>query len=187
VLVTPFPDPIGKDAVVQWPGGVDMQLYWHTVKPSYPPFQTVPENRVYVSTDRADQFVSAFVQFSGGRVVSDEPAAPGLEIGRPKTTFRRIRIESDFGKLTAFVTDGQLPYPYGREVSGYEVENLALTLAKAKASGALILVGPYYSDDRDAAMVEFPGGYTAEIHQLMQRRALTLTVKPAGIRHRAHD
>src|SRR6266702_3714494 len=29
VVVTPFPDPIGKDAVIQWPGGVNMQLYWH--------------------------------------------------------------------------------------------------------------------------------------------------------------
>src|SRR6266702_7673820 len=29
VLVGTFPDPIGKDAVIQWPGGVNMQLYWH--------------------------------------------------------------------------------------------------------------------------------------------------------------
>src|SRR5712692_10700274 len=26
VLVSPFDDPIGKDAVIQWPGGVNMQL-----------------------------------------------------------------------------------------------------------------------------------------------------------------
>src|ERR1700755_8103 len=30
VLGTPFPDPIGRDAVIQWPGGLNMQLYWHT-------------------------------------------------------------------------------------------------------------------------------------------------------------
>jgi hypothetical protein len=30
VLVAPFPDPIGRDAIVQWPGGVNTQLYWHT-------------------------------------------------------------------------------------------------------------------------------------------------------------
>src|ERR1700722_16724568 len=35
VLVTPFPDPIGRDAVIQWPGGVNMQIYWHTTPPSY--------------------------------------------------------------------------------------------------------------------------------------------------------
>ena len=52
VLVAPFPDPIGTDAVIQWPGGVNMQLYWHTVTPSYAPFQTVPGNRIYVSADR---------------------------------------------------------------------------------------------------------------------------------------
>src|ERR1700761_5657358 len=28
VLVSPFDDPIGRDAIVQWPGGVNMQLYW---------------------------------------------------------------------------------------------------------------------------------------------------------------
>src|SRR5471032_3237554 len=36
VIVTPFDDPIGRDAVIQWPGGVNMQLYWHTTAPSYP-------------------------------------------------------------------------------------------------------------------------------------------------------
>src|SRR5215475_6953188 len=49
VLVQPFPDPIGRDAVVQWPGGVNMQLYVHFKVPSYAPFSSVPENRVYVS------------------------------------------------------------------------------------------------------------------------------------------
>src|SRR5580698_5600382 len=33
VPVSPFDDPIGRDAVIQWPGGVNMQLYWHTTPP----------------------------------------------------------------------------------------------------------------------------------------------------------
>src|SRR5258705_4661028 len=33
VLVAPFADPIGRDAVIQWPGGVNTQLYWHTTPP----------------------------------------------------------------------------------------------------------------------------------------------------------
>ena len=68
VIVAPFPDPIGRDAVVQWPGGINMQLYWHTTKPNYAAFQTVPENRVYVSPDRADAFVKSFVRFSRGKI-----------------------------------------------------------------------------------------------------------------------
>jgi hypothetical protein len=75
-----------------------------------------------------------------------------------------VRIESKFGKLTVFVTDGHLPYPYGREMTGYEVTNLAETLAKAKAAGVNVIVPPYKSDERDAAIVQFPGGYIAEIH-----------------------
>jgi len=54
LTVATFPDPIGRDVIIQWPGGVNMQLYWHTTAPNYPPLRTVPENRVYVSPDSAD-------------------------------------------------------------------------------------------------------------------------------------
>ena len=169
VLVTPFNDPIGKDAIIQFPGGVNTQLYWHTTPPSYKPLETIPENRVYVSSDRAETFIRSFLSFSKGDIVSDDDRAPGIEIGRPQETYRRIRISSDFGKLTVFVTDGQLPYPYGRELTGYEVTNLAETLAKAKAAGATILVGPYQADQRQASFVQFPGGYIAEIHSVVKK------------------
>src|ERR1700722_15608749 len=166
VLVEPFPDPIGRDAVIQWPGGVNTQIYWHTTPPSYAPFQAVPENRVYVSPLRSTAFVKSYLKFSKGKVVSDDLKAPGVEIGRAGDTYRRVRIESTFGKLTAFVTDGQLPYPYGRELTGYEVTDLNETLAKAKSAGVAVLVEPYTSGDRESVMVEFPGGYIAEIHAL---------------------
>jgi predicted enzyme related to lactoylglutathione lyase len=166
VIVAPFPDPIGRDAVIRWPGGVEMQLYWHFTKPVYAPFASVPENRVYLSADSADAFVRAFITFSQGKIVSDEAQAPGVEIGQPKATYRRIRIESLFGKLTVLVTDGHLPFPYGREVTGYEVADLATTLFKAKAAGGSVLVGPYAAERRNVALVEFPGGYVAEIHSL---------------------
>src|ERR1700747_1360992 len=73
VFVAPFNDPIGRDAIIQCPAGVDTQLYWHTPTPSYPSLQTIPENRVYVSPDRVDEFVHSFLAFSNGSVVSDEP------------------------------------------------------------------------------------------------------------------
>ena len=169
VLVTPFDDPIGKDAIIQWPGGVNTQLYWHTTPPSYKPLETIPENRVYVSSDRADTFIRSFLSFSKGNIVSDDDRAPGIEIGRPRDTYRRVRISSNFGKLTVFVTDGQLPYPYGRELTGYEVTNLGETLAKAKRAGATILVAPYQADQRQASFVQFPGGYIAEIHSAVKK------------------
>jgi predicted enzyme related to lactoylglutathione lyase len=164
VLVTPFTDPIGRDAIIQWPGGVVTQLYWHTTAPSYPPLRTIPENRIYVSPDRVATFIRSFLALSLGNVVSDTAHAPGLEIGRPTDTYRRIRIHSNFGNLALLVTDGHLPYPYGRETTGYEVADLAETLAKARAAGVAILVAPYAADQRTAAFVEFPGGYIAEIH-----------------------
>jgi len=169
VLVTPFDDPIGKDAVIQWPGGVNMQLYWHTTAPSYPVLKTIPENRVYVSPERADAFTRSFIQFSHGKVLSDDPHAPGIEIGRASAAIRRIRITSQFGLLTVFVTDGHLPYPYGREMTGYEVTNLGETLKKARAAGATVLVEPYSLGDRQAVMVQFPVGYIAESHSITRK------------------
>jgi hypothetical protein len=169
VLVDPFDDAIGRDAIIQWPGGVNTQLYWHTTPPSYASLQTVPENRVYVSPNKVDSFVRSFLAFSQGHIVSDEARAPGIEIGRPAETYRRVRIESKFGKLTAFVTDGHLPYPYGREITGYEVTNLTETLAKAKAAGVDVLVPTYKSEERDSAIVQFPGGYIAEIHSVAKK------------------
>ena len=127
----------------------------------------MPENRVYISPLRSAAFVKSYLRFSHGKVVSHDANAPGVEIGRTGDTYRRIRIESTFGKLTAFVTDGHLPYPYGRELTGYEVTNLDETLAKAKRAGVTMLVEPYRSGDRGSAMVSFPGGYIAEIHSLI--------------------
>jgi hypothetical protein len=164
IVVAPFPDAIGSDAVVQWPGGVNMQFYWHTKAPSSPPLQTIPENRVYVAPEAAANFITSFVGFAHGEIVSDSAHAPGVEIGRRGDTYRRVRIESLFGKLTVLVTDGHLPFPYGRETMGYEVTDLGETLTRARASGASVLVEPSRADGREAALVQFPGGYIAEIH-----------------------
>jgi hypothetical protein len=86
VIVAPFSDPIGRDAIIQWPGGINMQLHWHNVAPNYPQLKTVPENRVYLSPDRADTFIRDFTTFAQGKVTDDDPKAPGIEIGRPGET-----------------------------------------------------------------------------------------------------
>jgi len=164
IVVAPFNDPIGRDAIIEWPGGVHMQLYWHTTAPSYGKLQSIPDNRVYLSTDKADEFIRDFVAFAHGTIAGDAAQAPGMEIGRPGDAYRRIRVDSLFGRTTVLVTDGHLPYPYGRELTGYEVADLSGALDKAKAAGATVLVAPYNSDHRRAAIVQFPGGYIAEIH-----------------------
>jgi len=169
VIVEPFKDPIGIDAVIQWPGGVKMQLYWHFTPPKYAPLETIPDNRAYVSRDKANEFVDDFVRFAHGKVVSDDKQADAGEIGRPGQTYRRIRITSPFGKMQVLVTDGHLPYPFGHELMGYQVKDLGATLEKAKAAGVKILSAPYKTADRTTAIVEFPGGYIAEIHSLAAR------------------
>ncbi|WP_455827386.1 VOC family protein [Pseudomonas graminis] len=166
VIVSDFPDPIGRDAVVQWPGGVNMQLYWHTKTPNYAAFQSVPENRVYLSAERADTFIKAFLGFSHGKVLADNTHAPGVDVGQAGNTYRRVDIESPFGRMAVLVTNGQLPYPFGHETTGYQVADLAATLGKATGSGAKVVVPAFASAGRRSALVEFPGGYVAEIHQL---------------------
>jgi hypothetical protein len=165
--------PVGSISVfgfktpVPYPFGLERTGYLVTnieSAPSYPALKSVPENRIYVSTVRAAAFIHSFLAFSDGKVTSDEIHAPGTDIGRPRYSYRRIKITSTFGKMTVFATDGRLPYPYGRELTGYEVEDLADTLAKATAAGAVVLVAPYVTEQRNAAIVQFPGGYIAEIH-----------------------
>ena len=162
--ITTFPDPIGRDTVVQWPGGVNMQLYWHTKAPNYPALATVPENRVYLTADGADAFIRSWIGFARGHVVSDDRSADASEIGQPGKTYRRVRITARYGKTTVLVSDNQLPWPYGRDTTGYEVANLTDTLAKAGTAGVETLVAPHAEQGRQSALVRFPGGYIAEIH-----------------------
>src|ERR1700689_3848479 len=128
-----------------------MQLYWHFTQPNYAPLETVPDNRVYISRDEADDFVNDFVRFAHGKVVADDKQADAGEIGRMGETYRRIRIASPFGNMQVLVTDGHLPYPFGHEVMGYQVQDLGATLEKAKAAGAKILSAPYKMNDRTSA------------------------------------
>ena len=163
VIVAPFPDALGRDAVIQWPGGVNMQLYWHTTAPSYPPLAAVPENRVYVSKDRADDFIRDFVAFSHGAVVSDEPAAPGVEIGRLGEMYRRVRIDpiwqgrgAGHGRAFALAL-----WPRSRRLRSLEHGRNAGQGGRGRGRGA----GRAPSVDRRVtAIVLFPGGYIAEIH-----------------------
>ncbi|HEX4409979.1 MAG TPA: glyoxalase [Xanthobacteraceae bacterium] len=164
IVVAPFPDPIGRDVIVVWPGGVSMQLYWHNTPPHAPPLHSVPDNRVYISPDRTDEFVRDYGAFAQAKVISDDGNAPGIEIGQPNDSYRRVQMESQFGKITVLATDGHLPYPYGHEITGYGVDDLADTLAKAKAAGVTVVAAPYDAGGRRAAMVQFPGGFIAEIH-----------------------
>jgi hypothetical protein len=165
-LIASFPDPIGRDAVIQWPGGVNMQLYWHTTKPNYAALATVPENRIYLTPDAADVFIKDWLAFAHGKITADDKAISGAEIGQPGKSIRRVAIQSGYGKMLVLVSDGQLPWPYGRDMTGYEVADLTATLAKATDAGVETLVPTGQALGRKSVIVRFPGGYIAEIHQL---------------------
>ena len=105
-----------------------------------------------------------FGAFAQAKVISDDDKAHGIEIGRPNDVYRRVRMDLPFGKVTVLATDGHLPYPYGREITGYDVDDLSDTIAKAKTAGARVVTEPYSVAGRRAAMVQFPGGFIAEIH-----------------------
>jgi hypothetical protein len=62
-----------------------------------------------------------------------------------------------------------LPFPYGRELIGYEVTDVTATTEKAIAAGVSVLIEPFQSNGRDSAIVQFPGGYIAEIHAISRR------------------
>jgi len=73
--------------------------------------------------------------------------------------------------MQVLVTDGHLPYPFGHELTGYQVQDLGVTLKMARAAGVKVLSAPYKGRDRNTAIVEFPGGYIAEIHSLITHEA----------------
>ena len=54
-------------------------------------------------------------------------------------------------------------------MTGYEVNDLSETLSKAKAADVALLVAPYETNERRAAMLQFPGGYIAEVHSALPR------------------
>ncbi|TGD85729.1 glyoxalase [Mycolicibacterium sp. CH28] len=164
--VAPFDDPIGRDAIVTFPGGINAQLYWHKTAPSYPALQTIPDNRLYLSPDAVAAFLTSYLGFTGGTVTADDPKADGAVIGKPGTTFRQIRITAPFGNTVVSVTDGHLPYPFGRETAGYAVNDVGATVGKAVAAGATVLVPTRQVGGVDSAVLGFPGGYIAEVHRI---------------------
>jgi hypothetical protein len=165
MLVSPFDDPVGQDAIVQFPGGVDIQLWKHFAAAEFKPLATIPDNRFYLDPADADAFIRDWLSFSHGHIAVDDSTANGAEIGRPGTTYRKVLIDSAFGQTLVIASDGQLPYPFGHDTMGYAVSDLAATLAKAKTAGAHVLWGPYTEPGLSTAIVEFPGGYICELHQ----------------------
>lgn len=73
-------------------------------------------------------------------------------------------VTSGYGKMVVLVSDGQVAWPYGRELTGYEVADLDQTLAKASAAGVETLVSAQAEGDRRSAIVRFPGSYIAQFH-----------------------
>jgi hypothetical protein len=64
------------------------------------------------------------VGFSQGKIASDDRNAPGIEVGRPKDTYRRVRIDSKFGKIAVLVTDGRRQAAIISFPGGYIAERL---------------------------------------------------------------
>jgi predicted lactoylglutathione lyase len=53
-------------------------------------------------------------------------------------------------------------------LTGCKVLDVDTTVTKAKRAGARVWVEPYSADDRRSALVQFPGGYIAEIHATLR-------------------
>jgi hypothetical protein len=49
-------------------------------------------------------------------------------------------------------------------LTGYQVGGLDDTINKAKAAGVEVLYSPFDAATRRTAILQFPGGYIAEVH-----------------------
>lgn len=164
VVVEPFGDPVGRHAVVQLPGGSHIQFYWVSIPLTFSPLNSIPDSRFYLSPDSVEAFLNVYLPLTEATVVADNAQKDGLAIGRPSNTFREIRIASPLGSTVLIVTDGHLPYPYGHEVVGYAVNDIEDTLTKARAAGATVLAPVVAVNGNCSAVLQFPGGYIAEVH-----------------------
>ncbi|MGW4488012.1 VOC family protein [Amycolatopsis sp. NPDC004368] len=164
VTVTPWTGPVGREAVVKFPGGFASQIWLQYDMSGFTPLKTQPEFRVYLTESTVNAFLASYLKFTGGSVISDVRKADGGEVGAPGTTYHRIRIATPFGNTVVLANNGDWAYPYGRDTTGYTVSDVAATVAKAEANGATVLSGPYKSSDRTSVVLQFPGGYIAEVH-----------------------
>ncbi|MFF4597580.1 hypothetical protein [Amycolatopsis sp. NPDC001319] len=164
VPVSAWTGPVGREAVVRFPGGFSSQIWKQFDMSGFTPLTTQPEFRVYLSEDTVNAFLASYLRFTGGTVISDVRNADGGEIGAPGTTYHRVRIKTPFGNTVVLANNGDWNYPYGRDTTGYTVSDVNATVAKATASGATVLSGPYRSKDRTSVLLQFPGGYVAEVH-----------------------
>ncbi|OBF86135.1 glyoxalase [Mycobacterium sp. 852002-51163_SCH5372311] len=164
ILVAPFGDPVGRHAIVQLPGAITVQLYRVGLPLPWGPLETIPDSRIYLSPDTVDAFLHAYLPITAGQVAADDAEADGAAIGKPGSIFRQIRITSPIGNTVVLVTDGHLPYPFGREIAGYSVADLNATLVKAKSAGVAVLAAPIRVGGTHSAVLQFPGGYIAEVH-----------------------
>lgn len=162
VIVAPFKDAVGHDAVVQFPGGANSQLYSHDTFVAYPPLKSVPTRNVYEPVADADAFVTSMIRFTKGHVVWDHKAANGALLGRPGKPFRQIRLATDYGYVNVNATDGKVPYPFGHEVTDFRVENVPALVERATARGVSVLSPVTTIGRRTQVVLGFPGGWMAE-------------------------
>jgi hypothetical protein len=82
--------------------------------------------------------------------------------------FVKVFLGALGGTSTKQVVLTVTPAPSSTSSTGYEVSSLTDTLAKTESLGVGIFVQPYSSSGRTAAIVEFPGGYVEEIHEVSE-------------------
>jgi hypothetical protein len=133
---------------------------------------------VYVAPDEFDHLVRSVLATFGGTaskqvVMTMTPT--------PSSTVSQL-ILTPVGTISVFGFKTSIPFPFGLERTGYLVSamdaalraaratgtDVADTIRKAKNAGVTFLLAAYQSDHRQAAMVQFPGGYIAEIHSAMK-------------------
>lgn len=165
LIAGPVQGALGRSAVIQWPGGIKTGLYQDEHRPNLPPLAARPDQRVHIAPAEVDGFVKAFLHFSKGTLMFDSPRRDAAEIGKPGESYRLVRLVSPFGNILIVASQNPLAPPFGTESTGYEVQDLSATLDRAQAAGAKVVSGPYKAVDHTTAMLTFPGGYTAEVHQ----------------------
>ena len=91
VIVAPFNDPIGRDVVIQFPGGVNMQLYWHRARRrmlSCRPCQRIEYTCPQIRPTRSS------IASSSSRMVKSSPTIPARRVSKLGDRTTRIGVSA---------------------------------------------------------------------------------------------
>jgi hypothetical protein len=115
---------------------------------------------VYVAPQDFDRFVASLIATFGGTTTKQ---GVFTVTPTPSSTMSQL-VLTPVGSVSVFGFKTPIPFPFGSERTGYLVTDMDVAILAARATGADLLVTSFNDPIGRDAIIQWPGGYIAEIH-----------------------